>query len=119
MWRSPVTIAETMPFVRDVERLFDTAEADEMKSFLAWNPEAGVVIPGAGGIRKLRWGQGSRGKRGGARIIYYFHSAAIPLYLLAAYGKNERADLDHAARKAMQDTVAAILGDWRSRRRTD
>ena len=55
-------------------------------------PVAGDLIPGTGGVRKLRWGLDGRGKRGGARVIYFHHGAAMPLFALTAYAKNERAD---------------------------
>jgi hypothetical protein len=66
--------------------------------YLAHNPAAGEVIQGTGGVRKLRWGLVGRGKRGGARVIYFCHSADIPLFALTAYAKNERADLSQRDR---------------------
>ena len=48
--------------------------------YLAYNPAAGDLIPGAGGVRKLRWGLQGRGKRGGARVIYFYHDAEMPLF---------------------------------------
>jgi len=66
--------------------------------YLAHNPTAGELVPGTGGVRKLRWALEGRGKRGGARVIYFYHSADIPLFALTAYAKNERADLSHKDR---------------------
>jgi hypothetical protein len=66
--------------------------------YLAYNPTAGDLIQGTGGVRKLRWGLEERGKRGGARVIYFYHSADIPLFALSAYTKNERADLSQKDR---------------------
>ena len=60
---------------------------------LAANPQAGELIPGGGGIPKLRLAFGGRGKRGGARVIYYHHSDRLPVFLLALFAKNERADM--------------------------
>ena len=51
------------------------------------------MIEGKGGVRKLRWARDDRGKRGGVRVIDYFHSEAMPLYLLTIFAKNERANL--------------------------
>ena len=53
----------------------------------------GDIIPGSGGIRKLRWRRSGSGKRGGARVIYFFHDAAMPLYLLLVYSKAAQTDL--------------------------
>ena len=55
-------------------------------------------MPGTGGVRKLRWGLDGQGKRGGARIIYFFHSAKIPLFALTAFAKNERTDVSQEDR---------------------
>jgi len=73
--------------------------------FLAANPRAGDLIQGTGGVRKLRWRRGGRGKSGGVRVIYYFHSVAMPLYLLAVFGKNERANLSKAERNDLAGLV--------------
>ncbi len=66
--------------------------------YLAHNPTAGELVPGTGGVRKLRWAIEGRGKRGGARVIYFYHHADIPLFALTAYPKNERADLSQKDR---------------------
>lgn len=62
-------------------------------------------MEGTGGVRKLRWRKGNRGKSGGVRVIYYFHSEAMPLYLLTVFGKNERANLSKAERNALSALV--------------
>ena len=72
------------------------------------NPLAGDLIRGTGGVRKLRWGRGGRGKSGGVRIIYYFHSANAPLYLLTIYGKGDKADLTEHERKELADFTAIL-----------
>ena len=56
---------------------------------IAFHPEMGVVIPGSGGLRKLRWGAKGNGKRGGVRIIYYYKNLAGQVWLLTIYSKNE------------------------------
>ena len=61
------------------------AEADALKTFLAFDPTVGVVMRGTGGVRKLRWAAGGKGKRGGARVIYYYHSGALPVFLVTVY----------------------------------
>ncbi|HEY3890396.1 MAG TPA: type II toxin-antitoxin system RelE/ParE family toxin [Bradyrhizobium sp.] len=73
-----------------------------------------MVIPGGGGIRKVRFGFGARGKRGGARIIYLFSGTDLPV--LAAFAKNERANLSQAERNALCKLVAEMVESYRRRR---
>ena len=71
-------------------------------AFVGANPEAGEIMPETGGVRKLRWALEGRGKRGDARVIYYYHSERVPLFLLSAFPKNEKANLSRAERNAMK-----------------
>ena len=79
-----------------------------MIDHLAAQPRAGDLIQGTGGIRKLRWARGGRGKSGGVRVIYYFHSYRIPLYLLTVFGKGEKADLSKGERNELAKLVDAL-----------
>jgi hypothetical protein len=83
---------------------------------LATDPECGVVIPGSGGIRKVRFGFGARGKSGGARIIYLFSGTSMPVFVLAVFAKNEKADLSPAERKALARMVAEMIESYRRRK---
>ena len=73
------------------------------------------LIEGFGGVRKLRWARDGRGKSGGVRVIYYFHSEAMPLYLLTMFAKNERANLSKAERNALAGLVDALVHIWLER----
>ncbi len=77
--------------------------------FIGANPEAGDLIPETGGIRKLRWALPGGGKRGGARVIYFFHNETLPVFLLAVYGKNEKANLSKAEPNAMAKLVPRLI----------
>lgn len=103
------TVVETSAFLRDCEGTLETNEVEELIDFLARNPEAGDIIPETGGIRKVRWAALGKGKRGGARVIYYTHSAAMPLYLLAVYSKGEKLDLKPSEKKMMRGLVDRLL----------
>ena len=85
------------------------SERAELVAFVAANPEVGRVIPESGGIRKLRWSLPGRGKRGGARVVYYYHGERLPVFLLAAYAKNEKANLSKAERNAMKKLVPILV----------
>jgi putative transcriptional regulator len=86
----PITVAETPLFVRQAEAVWDDAEREAFFQFIASHPTAGDVIPETGGVRKLRWTRAGSGKRGGVRVIYFYHDAGRPLYLLMVYAKARR-----------------------------
>jgi len=88
-----VVFVETPVFNRRVLQYMDDEEYGQMQAFLTLHPEAGKVMKGAGGIRKLRWAGSGRGKRGGLRVIYYWWVAKDRISLLLVYPKNERDDL--------------------------
>ena len=111
-----ITVVEMDEFLAATRKLMDDEERAELVSYLACHPAAGVVIPGAGGVRKMRWGLEGRGKRGGARVIYYYHDMEMPLYLLTAYAKNEREDLDQSEIKTMRKLVPVLVEMNRKRR---
>jgi hypothetical protein len=79
------------------------------------NPEAGEAIPETGGVRKIRWALAVKGKRGGARVIYYCHTERLPVLLLAAYAKNEKANLSKAERNAMKRLMPILVAEYAAR----
>ena len=74
-----ITVAETPLFQRQARDVWDENEREDFVNFIARNPEAGDVIADTGGVRKVRWGRGGSGKRGGARVIYFYRDADLPL----------------------------------------
>jgi hypothetical protein len=85
-----MTVAETAPFIRQAAKLWTEDDRIEFVNFIAANPEAGDVIPDTGGLRKIRWSRPGTGKRGGVRVIYFYHDDLMPLYLLLIYAKAGR-----------------------------
>jgi len=83
----------------------DDEEYAEMQVFLSHRPDAGNVIRGSGGIRKLRWAGSGRGKRGGLRVIYYWWVARDRISLLLAYPKNEQDDLTAEQLKRLKNQL--------------
>lgn len=67
---APVSVVETPEFLAAAQRIMDDAERSLLVDYVAHNPVAGDLIPGTGGVRKLRWALKGRGKRGGARVVY-------------------------------------------------
>lgn len=102
------TVVETTPYLRRAEKLLNAAERASVIDFLAANPKAGSVMKGTGGVRKVRIPLEGRGKSGGARVIYYFHSDAIPLFIFAVYAKKEKDNLTKEERNALKKAVEAI-----------
>lgn len=85
---------ETSLFTAQLARYLSDDDYREFQAHLMAYPDAGAIIRGSGGIRKVRWGARGRGKSGGVRVIYYWATAAAQIYLLTIYGKSERSDLD-------------------------
>jgi hypothetical protein len=114
---APVSVVETPEFLTATRRIMDEEERGLLVDYLAGNPLAGDLVQGTGGVRKLRWALDRRGKRGGARVIYYYHSEAMPLFALTAYAKNERADLSQADRNDFRRLTALLVERYARRTR--
>jgi hypothetical protein len=99
---------ETSVFTRRVTELLSDDEYAELQQALTANPSAGDVIPGSGGLRKMRWAIAGRGKRGGARVIYYHLASRDQFYMLLIYGKNEQDDLSPEQLRMLRKAVEAI-----------
>lgn len=91
-----LTVVETRSFIGAAKECMTDAERFDAITMIADNPECGDLIPGGGGIRKVRFVIGGQGKRGGVRIIYYFHNPTVPVFLLTVFAKNERSNLARA-----------------------
>lgn len=107
-----ITVVETRPFIEDAGRCLSDNDREDFIGYIACNPTAGVVIPATGGVRKVRWRAAGRGKRGGTRVIYYYHSERIPLFLLTAYAKSRRTDLTPVQRAGMRRLVTEIVSQY-------
>jgi hypothetical protein len=84
---------ETLLFLRPVAALWREAERIAFVDHTVANPEAGDVILGTGGVRKVRWKRAGKGKRGGTRVICFHHDDTMPLYLLLIHAKSQREGL--------------------------
>lgn len=113
----PVTVVETPEFLSATRKLMDEAERMLLVDYLAYNPTAGDLIPGTGGVRKLRWALEGRGKRGGTRVIYFHHNVDMPLFALTAYAKNERADLSQRDRNDFKRLTGLLVEASKRRHR--
>jgi mRNA-degrading endonuclease RelE of RelBE toxin-antitoxin system len=104
-----ITIAELPEYTHRVKKLLTEEEQHQLIDYLARHPTVGDLIQGTGGIRKLRWSYGGKGKRGGVRVIYYYHNQRLPLYLLSIYRKSDQDNLTLAQRRQLATIVQHIL----------
>ena len=98
---------ETKAFSRRVAELLSDEDFRLLQVSLLLRPDQGSVIPGGGGLRKMRWALPGRGKSGGARIIYYWFVVESVIFLLSMYAKNEQADLSRQRLKLLRQAVEA------------
>lgn len=110
------TVAETPAFSRQAAKLFDEHEKRELIDFLATNPLAGDEVPGTGGVRKVRFAVSGRGKRGGARVIYYYLDMTMPIYALLVYAKNVKTDMTSDEKRAVAALATELKKAWKERR---
>jgi mRNA-degrading endonuclease RelE of RelBE toxin-antitoxin system len=112
-----MAIYTSMPYSKSVvfieapifsDRVYDYLNEDEYVA-LQWTlvvkPETGKVIPGSGGLRKIRWSAKGQGKRGGARIIYYYKKGNGEIWLLTIYSKNEAENIPVKTLKAIKEIL--------------
>jgi hypothetical protein len=96
------TVVETSVYLREAGKLMSEAEREEVVTMIARDPEAGDVIAGTGGFRKIRSALRGGGKSGGSRIIYYFCDETMPVFLMQIYAKNDKANLTAAEKNQLK-----------------
>ena len=106
------TIVELPEFLRKSDKLLKQTEKRDLINYLASHPEAGDIMRGTGGIRKLRWAAQGRGKRSGIRIIYYYHNISIPLFLLTVFGKGEKSNLSKGERNELASFISLLVKNY-------
>lgn len=102
------TFIETPLFTRLVLEYFSDEDYAALQAVLAANPDAGPVIRGTGGVRKLRWARPGRGKRGGFRVTYYVRSAQGVVWLLTLYPKNVRDTIAPHVLKQIREEIEDV-----------
>ncbi|KDC78666.1 toxin-antitoxin system, toxin component, RelE family [Bordetella bronchiseptica MBORD635] len=108
-------IAELPTYIRLADKLLSPQERQDLIGYLAAHPEAGDIMEGTGGVRKLRWHRGGRGKSAGVRVIYYYHDDLMPRYLLALFAKGDKANLTKAERNELAGLVDVLVNIWKGR----
>lgn len=98
-------LIETSIFTKQAQAAFSDDEFRALQLHLILRPDVGDLIPGSGGLRKMRWRFTGRGKRGGLRVIYYWQSAAGRIYLLFLYPKNVRSNLSPQELRSLRKLI--------------
>ena len=102
-----LTFVETKLFTSLVGGYLSDDEYAALQFSIAANPEAGEIVRGSGGVRKLRWSGSSRGKRGGIRVIYYLRTARGEVWMLTLYAKNEADSIPGHVLKRIKEEIDA------------
>lgn len=100
-----ISFVETKLFTRLVQEYLSDDEYSKLQQVLLVNPEAGPVIPGSGGVRKLRWAVAGRGKRGGIRVIYFLRTRQGQIWMLTLYPKNVAESIPAHVLKQIKDEI--------------
>jgi hypothetical protein len=108
---------EAPAFTKFVRNYLEDDDYSALQRYLEQNPQAGDLIPGTGGLRKLRWRDRNRGKgtRGGLRVIYYYFLSDVQIWLLTIYDKSEAVDLTAAEKKLLRQAIEIELASRRKR----
>jgi hypothetical protein len=101
-------VVETPSYLKNAV-IFSEAEREDIVAMIAADPECGEVMKGTGGFRKVRVGRSGIGKRGGARVIYILRNESFPIFLVAAYAKNEKDNLTKQERNELSELADAIF----------
>ena len=111
----PQVVVETPAYLNAGKEFWDCDTQNEFKNFIGVNFLCGDIIPDTGGLRKIRWKGSGKGKRGGARVIYYFYDENHPIYLLFAYSKNVQTDLTQHEKELLRKFVLLLKNSFRSK----
>ena len=115
MAKRPVSVIEFAGYRRRASELLTTGQRDAVIDLVACEPKCGDIIPGSGGLRKVRIGRDGIGKRGGTRVVYYFYNQDFPILLLALYAKNEKSDLTVAEKREFAASMREIVRQWKEK----
>jgi len=107
------TVVETPSYLKAAEKIFSEPEREDIVAMVAADPECGDLIQGTGGFRKVRVGRAGIGKRGGARVIYILRNEEFPIFLVAAYPKNEKENLTKKERNELAKRADEIFARFR------
>ena len=103
-----ISVVETRSYQARAQKLLTQEEQERVIEMIARDPTCGVLMKGTGGVRKVRVAIGKRGKSGGVRVVYFFHSEDVPTFLLTLFAKNEKDNLSMAERNQLAAFVTEL-----------
>ncbi|MCB1614713.1 MAG: type II toxin-antitoxin system RelE/ParE family toxin [Pseudomonadales bacterium] len=103
------TVVELPEFIKQSKTLLSKDESTSLIAYLSVHPKSGVLIQGTGGIRKLRWASGNKGKSGSTRVIYFYHNSEMPIFLITAFGKNQKANLSQSEKNMLAKLTQLLI----------
>ncbi len=107
------TVVELPEFLSCAKPLLSQEDKRSLINYLAAHPLSGVVMQGTGGIRKLRWAIGNKGKSGGVRVVYFYHDKSMPLFLLSIFSKSSQVNLSKVERNELSKGINTLLKTYR------
>jgi len=113
------TIVETPEFISRAKSVLSSEEIKDLVDYLSDYPEAGDLITGTGGVRKLRWQRKGMGKRGGSRVIYFYYNDCIPLFLLTVYAKNQKSNLTESQKTELREILHELVKQYMKGEKND
>lgn len=103
-------VVETAEYTKQAVSCMDKESRDNFITHIAQNPLDGELIIGTGGARKVRWtADSNQGKRGGSRIIYYYHNQNMPIFLFTAYGKSQKENITEHEKSILKMIIKSIV----------
>lgn len=109
-----IKVKATVQFVKLAYKLISSEKLQELVDWLILNPQAGVIISGTGGIRKLRWqtGKDNKGKSGGIRVLYYYENSTLVVLLIMLYRKSDKENIDAKEKACLKKMLPELLRDY-------
>lgn len=102
------TVIETPQFIKQADKVMSGDDRKELIDFVAHNPLSGDEIKGTGGVRKVRFAIGNKGKSGGVRVIYFYYNENNPIFLFSVFAKSNKTNIDNNEKNELKKLTAAL-----------
>ena len=104
------TVVELPEFIKQANKCMDRISKETFIHYIAQYPESGAIIENTGGARKVRWtSDHNQGKRGGVRVIYYYHDEDVPIFLFTIYEKKDKDNISQHEKNALKGIIKRLI----------